>query len=461
MSVKVEKIDRPALNRLVKRGEGHFLDFKSKDIKPSKLTKTLSAFANADGGELYIGIEERSSKFFWRGFDSVEDANGHIQAIESLFPFSSYFRYSFLQIDSLKTFVLQVDISKTPDIRKASDGIVYLRRGAQSLPQTDDAQIRRLEFSKGVSSYEDHTVCVDPTNLYESDATKAFMLEVVPSSAPDAWLRKQRLINGSQPIVCGVLLFSDEPQIDLPKSNIKIYRYKSNADVGTRETLAFNPRTVEGCLYNQIFSAVAMTKEMTEDMPLLGTSGLEKIDYPTEAVHEIITNAVIHRDYSINDDVHIRIFDNRIEVQSPGSLPGHVTELNYLDERFARNPKIVRLLNKYKNPPNKDVGEGLNTAFEAMRKLKLQDPVVRQQENSVLVVLRHEKLGTPEQLIVEYLRHHEEINNSTARRICFIGSENTMKRTFQKMIKAGLIQPVPGRSLNKSGYVKGDNFPKE
>ncbi|MGA4552061.1 ATP-binding protein [Methylorubrum aminovorans] len=199
---------------------------------------------------------------------------------------------------------------------------------------------------------------------------------------------------------------------------------------------------------------------MTEDIPLLGTSGLEKIDYPTEAVHEIVTNAVIHRDYSINDDVHIRIFDNRIEVQSPGSLPGHVTEKNYLEERFARNPKIVRLLNKYKNPPNKDVGEGLNTAFEAMRKLKLQDPIVRQHDSSVLVVLKHEKLGTPEQLIVDYLRYNEEINNSIARKICFIGSENTMKRTFQKMIKAGLLQPVPGRSPNKSGYIKGPNFPQ-
>ncbi|MGE5259953.1 MAG: ATP-binding protein [Actinomycetota bacterium] len=65
--------------------------------------------------------------------------------------------------------------------------------------------------------------------------------------------------------------------------------------------------------------------EIIEGIPILGKAGLERIQYPQEAIHEIVTNAVIHRDYSINDDIHVRIFDNRIEVQSPGRLPAHIT----------------------------------------------------------------------------------------------------------------------------------------
>ena len=173
-----------------------------------------------------------------------------------------------------------------------------------------------------------------------------------------------------------------------------------------------------------------------------------------------MTNAVIHRDYSIKDDIHIRIFDNRIEIASPGTLPGHVTVSNILEERAARNPKIVRILNKFKNPPNKDVGEGLNTAFEAMRNLRLRDPIVEQRENQVLVTLKHEKLGTPEEIITTYLRNNAEINNAIAREICFIGSENKIKRIFQKMMQSGLTERIPDRSLNKTGYVRGPNFPK-
>jgi ATP-dependent DNA helicase RecG len=76
-----------------------------------------------------------------------------------------------------------------------------------------------------------------------------------------------------------------------------------------------------------------------------------------------LTNAVIHRDYGIADDIHIRIFDNRVEIESPGRLPAHITPANILDERYSRNGAVVRYINKFPDAPNKDVGEGLNTAF--------------------------------------------------------------------------------------------------
>jgi ATP-dependent DNA helicase RecG len=73
-----------------------------------------------------------------------------------------------------------------------------------------------------------------------------------------------------------------------------------------------------------------------------------------------------------------------------------VTEENILREQSARNPKIVRLINKFPNPPNKDVGEGLNTAFEAMEKLRLKKPEIEEKENSVVVYVAHSPLGSPE-----------------------------------------------------------------
>lgn len=198
--------------------------------------------------------------------------------------------------------------------------------------------------------------------------------------------------------------------------------------------------------------------EIVERIPVMRDSGFEAIVYPNNAIHEIITNSVIHRDYSSNDDIHIRIFNNRIEIYSPGRLPGHISTQNILDERLARNQKMVRLLNKFPNPPNKDVGEGLNTAFEAMRALQLKDPDVEETASGVLVTLRHEKLATPEQKIADYLRHHDEINNTQAREITFIGSENTVKRVFQKMMKAGIIERIPDRTQRNTAYRRGDNF---
>src|SRR5262249_48955462 len=148
----------------------------------------------------------------------------------------------------------------------------------------------------------------------------------------------------------------------------------------------------EGPAYRQVYSAVANTKQIIEGISRMTAQGLVSIEYTEETLHEIITNAVLHRHYSIPDDIHIRIYDNRVEVESPGTLPGHITPQNILDERFSRNGNIVRIINKFPNPPNKDVGEGLNTAFRAMQRLHLKEPEIVQKESSVLVIIRHEQL---------------------------------------------------------------------
>ena len=158
-----------------------------------------------------------------------------------------------------------------------------------------------------------------------------------------------------------------------------------------------------------------------------------------------MTNAVLHRDYSAASDVQIRIFDDRIEIESPGRFPGHVTAENVLKEQFARNPRLVRLINKFPDPPNKDVGEGLNTAFEAMEKLRLKAPLIVETESSVLIILRHESLGSPEQLVMEYLASHAEISNEVARDLTGIRSENTMKDVFYRLRDAGVLEQVPGK----------------
>jgi ATP-dependent DNA helicase RecG len=162
-------------------------------------------------------------------------------------------------------------------------------------------------------------------------------------------------------------------------------------------------------------------------------------------LHEILTNALLHRDYSIPVDVHVRIFDNRIEIESPGKLPGHVTPENILQEQFARNGAIVRLINKFPDPPNKDVGEGLNTAFAAMSRLRLKSPVIQERESSVLVIIRHEALASPAESVMEYLKTHAEIVNRIGREITGITSENSMKTVFYKLRDSGVIEPVPGR----------------
>lgn len=141
-------------------------------------------------------------------------------------------------------------------------------------------------------------------------------------------------------------------------------------------------------------------------------------------------------------------------MESPGKLAGHVTVKNILSEQFARNPKLVRLMNKFPSPPNKDVGEGLNTAFSAMTALRLKPPEIIETDSAVLVIIKHEKLASPEEIIMEYMKIHEIITNSIGREITGISSENTMKRVFYKLRDAGYIERINDDSMrgNKAAW---------
>jgi ATP-dependent DNA helicase RecG len=455
MSITIVEISPAQRDQILAVQEGQFSDLKAIDVRPAKLTEFISAFANSDGGELYIGIDENKAKKTrtWRGFDNQEAANGHIQIFEQLFPLGQDFQYTFLSCQGEFGLVLQVQILKTQDIKLASDGVPYIRRSAQKLPVTTPEALRRLEYGKGLTSFETELINAPTDIITNSVPALNFILEVVPSAEPESWLHKQQLIKNGKPTVAGILLFAEEPQALLPKrSGIKVYRYKTQAKEGFREVLAFNPITVEGCLYDQIRSAVNVTTQTVEEIKKLGDESLENIKYPSEAIHEIITNAVLHRDYSLPDDVHIRVFDNRIEVESPGRLPGHITIRNILDERFARNGTLVRILNKFPDAPNKDVGEGLNTAFLAMVQLGLKEPVIMERDNSVLVAIKHEPLASPEEAILEYLKNNPTIKNSIARKICHISTDYTIKNIFNELVDAGLIEKVPGTNTSATAY---------
>jgi ATP-dependent DNA helicase RecG len=439
--------------------ENHFCDVKAIDIKPGKLTESLSAFANTSGGEVYLGIDERKENGEkvrkWRGFTDIEAANAHLQVLEAMKPLGGHYQAVFLKCASVPGYVLHLEIPKSKDIIKASDGYPYVRKGAQKLRVDTPEGLRRLQLDKGIISFEDEVVNAQIESVTNSIAVINFMLGVIPTGDPQAWLTKQSLIANGRPTVAGVMLFHDEPQSALPKrSAIKIYRYKTRNDEGARDQLAEDPITVEGCAYDLIYAAVARTKEIIQGIRKLTDKGLEQVLYPDETLHEIITNAVLHRDYSLASDIHIRIFDNRVEVQSPGKIPGHVTKENILDEQAARNPRLVRLINKFPNAPNKDVGEGLNTAFEAMKALRLKTPEIEETDTSVIVHILHSPLASPQDAVMAYLENHDEVTNSVARELTGIRSENSMKDVFLSLFRRQLIERVPGKNGNKAAWQK-------
>jgi len=151
-------------SKIIADEESHFLDFKSKDISGSKLQKSVVAFANADGGEILVGIEDprasgRASIDRWNGFNVQEEANQLIQTIsQDITPYPPV-EFEFYEVDLLrkKGLVLKINIAKSSSVHTTSDNQVYERKNAQNLPIIGDS-IVNLKLSKGLISYEDQLI---------------------------------------------------------------------------------------------------------------------------------------------------------------------------------------------------------------------------------------------------------------------------------------------------------------
>lgn len=448
--MKKKRITQEDAIKLIEKEESHFFDHKALEVSGEKIQKISTAFANADGGEFLIGIidkkDEPDSNKKWKGARNIEDFNSHIQALSEITP-TLDFSCTFLDCNEFPGLIMQIRIEKSASVHETASKEIYVRNGAQSLKITDKQKVIELQFAKGATSFEDFVVSTAlPESIVESKELKSFLSDFSPRTEPLEYVISENLIDLKtyDPRVSGLLLFSDNPSAMLPrKSAVKIIRYETKEDEPERDYLK-ETIPVEGPSFPLITQTVKIISEIMSGIKVWTPQGLRAMQYPPEAIWEIITNSIIHRDYSISDDVQIVIYDNRIEVISPGKLPGYVTLNNILHSRYARNHKLVRTLSKYKNAPNKDIGEGLNTAFEKMKEWKLKSPIIEELERSVKVTIPHAPLARPTELILEFLENNPTINNRQARDLTGIKSENLVKVEFYKLRDEKLIERVPG-----------------
>jgi ATP-dependent DNA helicase RecG len=445
---------------LIERDESHSWDHKSAKAGGAAIEKVGCCFANSEGGDFIVGVEDRKARCTgldrWQGFATTEDGNFIEQALVKGSSPSIPYTVEWLEIDGERTRGLAalVTIYKSGDVHQTSKGDVPQRRGAQCLALTPK-QATDLSLSKGAAQYEDQLLSGYVLRDLIGEPELAELLAYVPRISPAEFSIKQRLVDrdSERARVGAAVLFAESPPVVMPKKcAIKVARYETTEAVPRREHLQGTPLTVEGPARAMIEGAIAAVSEIVESLKIMENGTLVPARYPPEALKEVIVNAVIHRDYNVSDDILIRVFDNRVEVRSPGRLPGHVTRENIYDERFARNPTIVRQLNRYPDPPNKDIGEGLNTVREKMVEAKLSQPRIDVEEDAVVVTLPHTLLARPEEIVLEYLESHDEITNAIGRQICGIGSENVMKNVFIALNKAGTLERVPGKQGNKAAW---------
>lgn len=448
--MEVRSIDDNEINSLLSLNEDHFNDVKSKRIAPAKVQDTFVAFANSDGGDLYIGIEDKSGNGDRiDGLSEQEEANAIISTLlEETQPAVENVLLEFLQVDG-KGLILHLAVPKSPKVHYTASGDCYIRVNAQKR-KIKGERVTQLGYSKGAEPYEVKAVAeVEIGDICQSHTLQEYMARVQTHLPAGVFLRKQRLLSlkdGERvPNVGCVLLFDESPQATLEtRCAVKVYRLRTTDFEYKREQLEEMPITINGGIEEVIRKTIDQVSKYIDGASFQDNGKLVSLQYPSEASKEILVNAVIHRDYSLNDDIHVRIFDNRIEVQSPGKLPEFMRIENLYEERFSRNPNVVRMLHNLPNPVNHDIGEGLDTAKNELKKAGLVDPVFQEKENAFLVIIKHQKIASIEDVILSYIEENPEaeLTNKLVRQLSGEDDMQKVKLALQKLRGNGRIKPV-------------------
>lgn len=392
----ISKVD-PALSmeKLKTMTEGQFFDRKSGRLAARDFAPHLSAIANASGGLIVIGIEDKGKV---TGVDPDKEnifrqaAFEHLQVVPE---------YEVEAVDCIldsgetgKIMLFHV-ASSANEIIKMKNGDAYLRVGGASRKLSAE-QLAALEYSKGIKSFESRIVDDATIDDLDQKSIEKYISILNPAvSSPLDVLKSRGLIKEKEGqyklTVAAVLLFARTPTQFLPGARVRFLRYEGiTAEVGTRFNLVKDV-TIEQPLHQLLTDGRNLLESQMREFQQLDRDGVfKKIpEYPAFAWLEGLVNAVAHRDYSLQGDyIRITMFDDRIEFSSPGRLPSIVTVDNIQNTRFSRNPMIARVLSDFGWV--RELNEGVKRIYADMESFFLEPPKFSEPNgNTVLLVLRN------------------------------------------------------------------------
>lgn len=469
----------PLITRLMLSAESRAFDVKRVSGKMvQKALETICAFANTDGGMLALGVEDPAKA---KGAQRLYGVQENPEAVDELQrkvrtqfspPMDSirFLRLSCALRDGSAGHVVLVQVNKSDKVHSIVDDGTWTRLDASNRPMSA-AEITDLAYRRGVKNAETEPVPVDwallDTPAWAEFAAARGFGRARPLSEQMAQLGLAERVGADwQPRRAAVLLFAEEPGGLLAaqgtRAEVRLMIYKGKAVASSAQpNMRKPPQTLRGPLIRLIDDTVrAVLNELAEGVELASSGFKAQHRYPARVVKEAIVNAVIHRDYRLNRDILIRIFDDRLEVDSPGVFPGNITSATVEKAGSkARNPLIAKTLRDFPQPPNFDLNEGVPMMFAEMVQAQLYPPqyqqVVQATSESVMVTLLNEERPPVWTQVSDWIDRKGPISNGQLRQIAEIDITEA-SRMLKAWVSQGLLAALPDRGRRNAAYGKPD-----
>lgn len=342
-------MEKEELTEVVEKGENSFTEFKEEKVHSDDLASEIVAFTNTEGGRILLGISDNKE------IKGISEPDMEMQRVENISHNNCEpsLAVSIEKVKVNKKIILCIYIPKGPERPyRTNRGVYYIRTSSGKRHATREELLRLYQATRSI--YYDE-LPVPSTSIDELDILyfRRFFENFYQTKIEDMNADLNKLLENMKVLtwmdkklvftVGGYLLFGLNPQKELPCCKITIAKFDGN-EIGEE----FEKKDLDGKLEEQIEGAERILNQyLKTKVKIEGFENELKFEIPKGVLREAVVNAVAHRDYHIPSQIRIFIFDNKLEIMSPGKLPNTVSLENIrLGVHSERNQLIVSYLAK-------------------------------------------------------------------------------------------------------------------
>jgi ATP-dependent DNA helicase RecG len=424
------------------------------EAEANSLAECLVAFANGDGGLILLGLNEQGqpTESIWE-----EDAEGALLEAARLChpPVPSQWQ----PVETGQGEVVGIRVPRSIELHSLNDGRVLVRSGSRNRPLTGE-EIRSLAASKNTATFETEVAPgarhsdLDPDIIREYLDKREARGSAQVSAVSDLLFEIGATDREGNPTNVGILLFGKHPQAFFPQAGIVFVKFAGNeprgeeggVGYGRRDELSGPQARIVERAWNIIY------EEMRVGATVSQLEREEITEYPRFAVREALVNAVVHRDYRITGRrIEVRMYADRMEVISPGGLPGYMTLDNLVEEHYSRNPRLVNGL--YQWGYIEELGLGIDQMIEEMVQAGHAPPTFRATPHSFTVILsnQRERTAVPkwtrsmnerQARALTYVRENGSVTNREYRQICPDVTAESLRLDLVDLVERGFLLKI-------------------
>jgi len=442
-------MDKKELKLILEEGEGQFIEFKE-NFDSKNLAKEICAFANAEGGRIFIGVNDKGEI---KGIEITNRLHSQIQDTANNCDPSIKIKLEILE----NILIVNVEEGSSKPYQ-CSQGF-YLRIGANSQKLSRDEIIEfsigegKIKFDEQINENFKFPEDFDEDKLNQY-MELAGLTKNIPVKEILITLKVAKLVNNEIKLNnAGVLFFAKSPEKFFVNSKVVCVNYKTNEKVDILDKKIFD----DGIL-NNILEAINHVEKHIDVRYEIKTAKRKEIpQFPDESYREAIVNAVMHRDYfDKSGDVIIEIFKNKLIISNPGGLVKWLRPEDFGKYSRARNQIIAELLSK--TDYVEKVGSGINRIRDAMKEAGLPAPIFEYNTSFATILLDEtggngkeltqglrkinarftQDLSDKEKEILEFIAKNEKIRSEDCEQFLKI-SRVTANKYFKMLIKKKLI----------------------